>query len=51
MLWRDAAQRTRAALGATLRQVEHTPILGTLFRWRFQRLRRRVAVRRGLHPR
>ena len=48
LLWRDAAQRVKAALGATLRQSEHAPILGTLLRWRFQRLRRRASIQRGL---
>ena len=30
LLWRDVAQRVKTALGATLRQAEHVPILGTL---------------------
>ena len=51
LLWREAAERVRTALGATLRQAEHVPILGTLHRWRYQRLRRQVRIRRGLDPR
>jgi hypothetical protein len=51
LLWRDAAQRVKAALGSTLRQFEDAPIVGTALRWRYQRLRRRAGVRRGLHPR
>ena len=50
LLWRDAAQRVKAALGATLRQLEAAPISGAVLRWRFQRLRRRVRIRRGLDP-
>ena len=51
LLWRDAAQRVKAALGATLRQLEGVPIFAAALRWRFQRLRRRAGVRRGLGPR
>ena len=51
MLWREAGQRVRAAIGATLRQFETAPILGTLLHRRFQRLRRQAGVRRGLGPR
>ena len=51
LLWRDAARRARAALGVTVRNLQRTPVLGTLLRWRFQRLRRRGRVRRGLLPR
>jgi len=51
LLWREVAQRAKSALGATVRQGEHAPILGMLLRWRFQRLRRHVGVRRGLYPR
>ena len=51
LLWREAAERVRTALGATLRQAEHVPILSTLHRWRYQRLRRQVRIRRGLDPR
>ncbi|MEO5819207.1 MAG: glycosyltransferase family A protein [Vicinamibacteraceae bacterium] len=50
LLWRDAAVRARAALGATLRNAQTVPILGSLLRWRYQRLRRRAGVRRGLFP-
>lgn len=50
LLWREVAERVRTALGATLRQADHVPILGTLHRWRYQRLRRRVRIRRGLDP-
>ncbi len=48
LLWRDAAQRVKAALGATLRHFEAAPMLGAVLRRRFQRLRRRAAIRRGL---
>ena len=47
LLWRDAAQHVKAALGATARHFEHTPIVGAALRWHFQRLRR-AAIRRGL---
>jgi hypothetical protein len=48
LLWREAVQRIKAALGATVRQFDSAPIVGTALRWRFQRSRRRAAVRRGL---
>jgi hypothetical protein len=48
LLWRDVALRAKSALGATLRQAEHTPLLGALLRRRFQRLRRRGRLLRGL---
>ena len=51
LLWRDVGRRARAALGATLRNLQTAPVLGTVLRWRFQRLRRRAGVRRGLLPR
>jgi hypothetical protein len=48
LLWRDAGQRVKTALGVTLRNVQTAPLLGTLLRWRFRRLRRRARVVRGL---
>jgi glycosyltransferase involved in cell wall biosynthesis len=48
LLWREAGRSVRAALGTTLRQFETAPILGPLLHWRYQRLRRRAVVRRGL---
>jgi glycosyltransferase involved in cell wall biosynthesis len=48
LLWRDVAVRTKGALGASLRRFETAPILGAFLHWRYQRLRRRARVRRGL---
>ncbi len=51
LLWQDAAQRAKAALGATLRHFESAPVLGALLRRRYQRGRLRARARRGLDPR
>lgn len=51
LLWREAASRAKAALGTTLRQFQTAPILGAVLHWRFQRLRRRAGVTRGLASR
>ena len=48
LLWRDVAQRIKAAAGATLRHFEGAPVIGAALRWRFQRQRRQVRARRGL---
>lgn len=48
LLWREAGRRAKAALGATVRQFQTAPILGPLLHWRYQRLRRRAGVARGL---
>jgi hypothetical protein len=49
-LWLEVGRHIRAAIGATLWNLRQAPILGTVLRWRFQRLRRRVRGRRGLPP-
>ena len=53
-VWRGGAADRAAPAAAWSRAADpgaRAPIVGAVLRWRFQRLRRRAGVRRGLHPR
>jgi glycosyltransferase involved in cell wall biosynthesis len=46
--WRQAGAGVRRAVAATLHAADRLPVLSTVLRWRFQRVRRRARRRRGL---